>query len=245
MEPNKVIQALKVLQDEGREDLLKEGVLEQAWVGLRRPKRVSAEGVSAAVAACTSPVKAGKKFKSKSMHGRKVSRSPYRDEEPSQEVSVMQLSCAGKRRGGGRFSRRQGASLARRVVAGGRDSMVASAVSVADRKGAQAVIAHARVASGCNQARTPLEPGVGRVAMHLKERTLGGAVKMASSSGSDWSRRGALEERSLGVASKMAAPINIDDKEIVVISDDEESVQGGQEAEDQVFGGSGCVVRRG
>ncbi|KAJ1104066.1 hypothetical protein NDU88_001481 [Pleurodeles waltl] len=68
---------------------------------------------------------------------------------------------------------------------------------------------------------------------------------MAASSGYDWSRRGPLEERSLGMASKMAASINIDNKEIVVISDDEESVQGGQEAGDQVFGGSSFVVRLG
>ncbi|KAJ1156344.1 hypothetical protein NDU88_009067 [Pleurodeles waltl] len=246
MEPNKVVQALKVLQDEGREDLLREGVLEQAWVGLKRPKRVSAEGVSAAVAACTSPVKSGKKFKSKSVGGRKVSRSPYRDEEPIQGVSVVKVSGAGKRRGGGRFSRRQGASLARRVAAGGRDSIVAGAVSVADRMGVQAVIAHARVASGCKQAPPPLEKGGGRVAVPLEERTLGGALKMAASSGSDWSRRGLLEERSLGVASKMAAPINIDNEDIVVISDDEEIEPVGQEKSGaQVFGGSSFVISRG
>ncbi|KAJ1144893.1 hypothetical protein NDU88_011187 [Pleurodeles waltl] len=245
MEPNKVVQALKVLQDEGREDLLKEGVLEQAWVGLRRPKRVSAEGVSAAVAACTSPIKVGKKFKAKSLHGRKVTRSPVKDQSSSQEVSVMQFYGAGKRRGGDRFSRRQGASLARRVAAGGRDSLIASALTVAERQGAQAVTAHARVVSGRKQARSPLETGVGRVVGHSKERTLGGAVKMAASSGSDWSIRGALEERSLGVANKMAAPIIVDNTEIVVISDDEESVQQGQGKEYQVFGGAGLVSRRG
>ncbi|KAJ1178852.1 hypothetical protein NDU88_004094 [Pleurodeles waltl] len=239
MEPNKVVQALKVLQDEGREDLLKEGVLEQAWVGLRRPKRVSAEGVSAAVAACTSPIKRGKKFKAKSLHGRKVTRSPAKDQSFSQEVSVMQLAGAGRRRGGGRFSRRQGASLARRLAAGGRDSFIPSAVSVAERQGAQAVSAHARVVSGSKHARSPLETGVGRVAGHSKERTLGGAVKMAASSGSDWAIRGALEERSLGVADKMAAPIIVDNTEVVVISDDEESVQQGHGTEDQNLVGVG------
>ncbi|KAJ1100882.1 hypothetical protein NDU88_005957 [Pleurodeles waltl] len=245
MEPNKVVQALKVLQDEGREDLLKEGVLEQAWVGLRRPKRVSAEGVSAAVAACTSPIKRGKKFKAKSLHGRKVTRSLAKDQSFSQEVSVMQLAGAGRRRGGGRFSRRQGASLARRLAAGGRDSFIPSAVSVAERQGAQAVSAHARVISGSKHARSPLETGVGRVAGHLKERTLGGAVKMAASSGSDWAIRGALEERSLGVADKMAAPIIVDNTEVVVISDDEESVQQGHGTEDQNLVGVGLVSRRG
>ncbi|KAJ1124601.1 hypothetical protein NDU88_003050 [Pleurodeles waltl] len=130
MEPNKVVQELKVLQDEGREDLLKEGVLEQAWVGVKRPKRVSADGVSAAVAACTSPVKMGKKCKAKSAFGRKLLRSPRSDEEPMPEVFDMSFSSAGRRRGGGRFSRRHGASLARRVAAGGRGSAEAGAVSV-------------------------------------------------------------------------------------------------------------------
>ncbi|KAJ1130045.1 hypothetical protein NDU88_008401 [Pleurodeles waltl] len=158
--------------DEGREDLLKEGVLEQAWVGLKRPKRVSAEGDSAAVAACNSPVKSGKKFKAKSAHGRKVSRSPRSDEEPMQEVFVTSVSCAGRRRGGRRFSWRQGASLARRVAPGGRDSVVAGAVSVSECMGARAVIAHGRVARGFKQARLPLEKGGGLVAVPVEERTL-------------------------------------------------------------------------
>ncbi|KAJ1202999.1 hypothetical protein NDU88_006794 [Pleurodeles waltl] len=118
MEPNKVVQALKVLHDEGREDLLREGVLEQAWVGLKRPKRLSAEGVSAAVVACTSPVKVLKKFKPKSVGGKKVARSPQSDVEPISVVRGPIEGVAGKRRGGSRFPRRQGASLSRRVAAG-------------------------------------------------------------------------------------------------------------------------------
>ncbi|KAJ1125354.1 hypothetical protein NDU88_003786 [Pleurodeles waltl] len=157
----------------------------------------------------------------------------------------MRLSGAGKRRGGGRFSRRQGASLARRVAAGGRDALIPSAVNVAERQGAQAVSAHARVVSGRKHTRSPLETGVGRVAGHSKERTLGGAFKMAASSGSDWAITGALEERSLGVANKMAAPIIVDNTEVVVISDDEESIQQGQRKEDQVFDDAGLVSRRG
>ncbi|KAJ1188387.1 hypothetical protein NDU88_005148 [Pleurodeles waltl] len=89
MEPSKVVQALKVLQDEGREDLIKDGVLEQAWIGLRRPKRLSAEGVSAAVAACSSPVKAGRKFRCKSATGRKVARSPGEIEAENDVVAVQ------------------------------------------------------------------------------------------------------------------------------------------------------------
>ncbi|KAJ1150399.1 hypothetical protein NDU88_003192 [Pleurodeles waltl] len=45
----KVIQALSILQEEGREDLLQEGVLQQSWVGLKRPKSASSEGMVAAV----------------------------------------------------------------------------------------------------------------------------------------------------------------------------------------------------
>ncbi|KAJ1152789.1 hypothetical protein NDU88_005564 [Pleurodeles waltl] len=141
MEPNKVVQALNVLQDEGREDLIKEGVLEEAWVGLRRPKRVSAEGVSAAVAACTSLHRVGKKFRAKSASGRKVARSPQSD--VLLEVSGTSFSSGVRRRGVSRFSRRHGASLAWRVAPGGRGSGLNNAVSVGDRMGAQAVIAHA------------------------------------------------------------------------------------------------------
>ncbi|KAJ1180007.1 hypothetical protein NDU88_005235 [Pleurodeles waltl] len=74
--PKKVVQALQVLQEEGREDLLREGFLEQAWVGLRWPKRDSSEGMAAAVMACSSPVHYPKKFKQKSAAGRKVRISP-------------------------------------------------------------------------------------------------------------------------------------------------------------------------
>ncbi|KAJ1149244.1 hypothetical protein NDU88_002059 [Pleurodeles waltl] len=48
---------------------------------------------------------------------------------------------------------------------------------------------------------------------------------MAASSVADSWAGGALEERTLGAASKMAAPININEEEVVVISDDEEDVQ--------------------
>ncbi|KAJ1207937.1 hypothetical protein NDU88_003327 [Pleurodeles waltl] len=143
MEPSKVVQALKVLQDEGREDLIKDGVLEEAWVGLRRPKRVSAEGVSAAVAACTSPQKVFKKFKTKSALGRKVSCSPKSAGGAVDDVSGLRLISGVRRRGVSRFSRRQGASLARRVAAGGRRSGPMNALSVSDRMGAQAFTEHA------------------------------------------------------------------------------------------------------
>ncbi|KAJ1118088.1 hypothetical protein NDU88_006283 [Pleurodeles waltl] len=51
---SKVVNALKVLLEEGMEDLLKAGVLEPMWVVLKKPKRASADGVAAAVMACAS-----------------------------------------------------------------------------------------------------------------------------------------------------------------------------------------------
>ncbi|KAJ1088754.1 hypothetical protein NDU88_001909 [Pleurodeles waltl] len=246
MEPNKVVQALKVLRDEGREDLLKDGVLEQAWVGLKRPKRVSADGVSAAEAACTSPVRTGKKFRAKSAFGRKLLHSPRNDEEPMQEIFDTSFLSGGTRRGGSRFSRRHGASLAQRVAAGGRGSAVAGAVSAYGRMRARAVIAHARAAGGSKQARPSLEKGGELVAVTLEERTLRGAPKMASSSVSDSMAGEALEEKPLGAASKMAEPITIDEGEIIVILDDEEVEQVCQKGVGgQVFGGLGGVFRCG
>ncbi|KAJ1098616.1 hypothetical protein NDU88_003723 [Pleurodeles waltl] len=135
MEPNKVVQALKVLHDEGREDLLRDGVLEQAWVGIKHPKRLAADGVSAAVAACFSPVKHGKKFQSKSVGGRKVACSPPGDDEILFAMPGPSASVAGKRRGSCRFPRRQGALLSRRVAAGGRGAALTGAVRIPGRKG--------------------------------------------------------------------------------------------------------------
>ncbi|KAJ1163582.1 hypothetical protein NDU88_004039 [Pleurodeles waltl] len=133
MEPSKVVMALKVLQDEGREDLIKEGVLEEAWVGLRRPKCSSAEGVSAAVAACSSP-KSGKKFNRKSVEGRKVARSP--ELEVLGESNMPSLtSVVSRGRRGVCLPRRQGSSLLRWVSAGGRGVSLRTAVASAGRMG--------------------------------------------------------------------------------------------------------------
>ncbi|KAJ1190640.1 hypothetical protein NDU88_007378 [Pleurodeles waltl] len=222
MEPNKVVQALKVLRDEGREDLLREGVLEQAWVGLKRPKRLSAEGVSAAVAACTSPVKTFKKFRAKSERGRKVARSPPIDDVQFSPIQGPVEGFVGKRRGGCRFPRRQGASLSRRVAAGGRGAAPVVAVRVAGRMGARAVVAHARSARGSRRALSPLETGGERKGTPFEERALGGAPKIAAPSVSDWRNKPDLEERRLGAADKMAAPVVIEEDEVVIISDEEE-----------------------
>ncbi|KAJ1082752.1 hypothetical protein NDU88_002917 [Pleurodeles waltl] len=181
MEPSKVVQALKIMQDEGREDLIKEGVLEEAWVGLRRPKRLSSRGVSAAVIACSSSPQKCKKFKAKSAEGRKVSRSPDEFVETPAKVQGSPTWFA-RKRGAGRSSRRSGGSLAWRVAAGGRGAALSSAEAVLERQGAQRECVRAGWAGRIKtvvQAQ-PTKERVGRPAAILKERQLGGIPKMAA-----------------------------------------------------------------
>ncbi|KAJ1157743.1 hypothetical protein NDU88_010443 [Pleurodeles waltl] len=127
MEANRVIQALKVLQEAGRGDFIREGVLEQAWVGLKRPKRSLAERVSAAVLVCKSPDASPKKFKkikSKSVGGRKVSVSPEHERIEVEEYCTLGLPAVSLVLGSGaRFPRRSGASLRQRVAAAGKGAV--------------------------------------------------------------------------------------------------------------------------
>ncbi|KAJ1090798.1 hypothetical protein NDU88_003927 [Pleurodeles waltl] len=223
MEPSKVVKALKVLQDEGREDLIKEGVLEEAWVGLRRPKRLSAEGVSAAVAACASPLKTFKKFKSESANGRKVTRSPEIYEVVRGDIVALQSLGGVPRRSASSLPRRQGSSLLQRVTAGGRGSGLVSAVRVGGRMGVQVRFAHARMGK-TRQARSPLERGDKLNMGAVEERPLGGTSKVAAPS-VDSRLISALKERELGTPVKMAALVSNIEDEVVVISDDDEDVQ--------------------
>ncbi|KAJ1190309.1 hypothetical protein NDU88_007047 [Pleurodeles waltl] len=213
MESNSVVQALRVLQEAGREDLIKEGVLEQAWVGLKRPKRSSAERVSAAILARRSPeTSPGKfrKFKAKSVAGRKVSVSPERFEGEEQVAADLPLICT-VRGGDARFSRRSGALLRQRVAAVGRGSSTELAVryrcqgvargvrthllsetrvsrgtvSSGGQKGAFTVSARAAKCvrahkKGLQQAPLALESGGERCEPILEEGTLGGAANMAA-----------------------------------------------------------------
>ncbi|KAJ1127244.1 hypothetical protein NDU88_005647 [Pleurodeles waltl] len=146
MAANSVVQALKVLQEAGREDLIKEGVLEQVWVGLKRPKRSSAERVTAAVLACTSPEspKKCRKFKVKSVAGRKVSVSPERLEGMEQGLLSFP-GVSGMRGGGVHFIRRTGSSLRQRVAALGRGSSINMAAGAG--RGKAASVGSARLQS--------------------------------------------------------------------------------------------------
>ncbi|KAJ1115424.1 hypothetical protein NDU88_003648 [Pleurodeles waltl] len=143
---NKVVQALKVLQDEGREDLLWEGVIEQAWVGLRRPKGVSSEGVVAAVMACSSPMHSGKKFRQKSAAGRKARVSPDRalPEEQAMPFDSPAVSATASQ-GGIRFARRAGASIRQRVLSRGRGAPLKHAVTGMGRVVVRQERVHARL----------------------------------------------------------------------------------------------------
>ncbi|KAJ1106714.1 hypothetical protein NDU88_004114 [Pleurodeles waltl] len=142
---NWVIEALKVLQEEGREDLLQQGMLEQEWVGLKRPKRASSEGVAAAVMACSSPLSSSKKFKQKSVMGRKYTESGGDFAlEKCLAGSDSPWRIVGARRGGTRFVRRAGASIRQRVASRGRGAAELCAVAAVGRMGAEARV-HAPV----------------------------------------------------------------------------------------------------
>ncbi|KAJ1115725.1 hypothetical protein NDU88_003947 [Pleurodeles waltl] len=178
METNKVVEALRILQQEGREDLIREGVLEQAWVGLKRPKRSSAEGVSAVILACTSPAgspRKCRKFKAKSVAGRKVSVSP---ERVFQEGERREDLPGGRpvRRGGIKVPRRSGASFRQRVVDIGWGSLQAVAVAEAGQVVGHGVGLRASHSFGAHQSSAISEGRSGNltVGAHAHKRRRAG-----------------------------------------------------------------------
>ncbi|KAJ1216408.1 hypothetical protein NDU88_004010 [Pleurodeles waltl] len=221
MEPSKVVMALKVLQDEGREDLIKEGVLEEAWVGLRRPKRRSAEGVSAAVAAC-SPPKSGKKFLRKSVEGRKVRHSP--DLGSDTNTSLLSVSASRSRgRRGGYLPRRRGSSFVRRISSGGRSALTRPAIASAGHMVAQGKGAQVQVSARL-QAQSPVERGAEQDSRKDEERTLAGSRKMAAPR----KKFQSMPVISETVVGKPDVPVNAGSQlinEVVVIIDSEEELQ--------------------
>ncbi|KAJ1118286.1 hypothetical protein NDU88_006481 [Pleurodeles waltl] len=246
MEPNKVVEALRVLQQEGREDLIKEGVLEQAWVGLKRPKRSSAEGVSSAIIACASPAgspKKYRKFKTKSFSGRKVSMSPERAVQDKNKVRENLPGSRYGRRGGIKVPRRSGSSLRQSVAALGRGSLQMAAVSsfgqvvVQDARsraaqvparrheekleiGARAARRRRAGKSWAQHAQLALE-SEGSAQFLAKERTLGGAANMAAPSGFS-SNADFNEESQPGVSREVGVDQIYEDVIIVLDSDDDE-----------------------
>ncbi|KAJ1123143.1 hypothetical protein NDU88_001616 [Pleurodeles waltl] len=228
MELSKVVQALKILRDEGREDLIKEGVLEEAWVGLKRPKRLSVQGVSAAVAACS--LGKVKKCKTKSAEGRKVARSPVQPQEVLVSALGSEEASVSRRRGAGRLLRRSGVSLARRVAAGGRGVGRVGTMTGGERQGAQlASTRHAgqlRGGRGRKQAQLPHENADEREAAILKERTLGAANKMAAPS-EKFSLIGSRLGKGQEVDGRIFEECGEREDEVIVISDEERDGKGG------------------
>ncbi|KAJ1144206.1 hypothetical protein NDU88_010508 [Pleurodeles waltl] len=221
MEINKVVQALKVLQEAGREELNKEGVLEQAWVGLRRPKRSSSDRVSAAVLACKSPVASPKKCrkcKVKSVAGRKVSISPDHDRVEARAGAEGCLPCVSAvRRGAARSARRYGSLFLQRVAAAGRGAVV-----VSDGCGAGRTMGRSpRARSGAGVRRLQVAmctcgqmgEGVARASCSKSARAhqvLVPQAPLALESGGENGNQ-PFEERQLGGATIMAAPSELKD----------------------------------
>ncbi|KAJ1190877.1 hypothetical protein NDU88_000196 [Pleurodeles waltl] len=209
MAANSVVQALRVLQEAGREDLIKEGVLEQAWVGLKRPKRSSAERVSAAVLACTSPEspKKFRKFKEKSVAGRKVSVSPERSE--GLEQGLTNFPCvSGVRGGGAHLIRRTGSSLRQCMAALGRGSSIGMAARVGRGKAASMGVvrvpcATSAVPSGSQMAACGASARATKCERAPRKATK--QARLALESGGEHSE-GLFAERPLGEAAKMTAP---------------------------------------
>ncbi|KAJ1217675.1 hypothetical protein NDU88_005268 [Pleurodeles waltl] len=179
--------------------------------------------MSAAVAACSSP-KSGKKFKTKSVEGRKVSRSP--DIELVDEISVPPGSLVVSRgRRGVCLPRRQGSSLLRRVSASGRGVPLKPAVARAGRMGARPKGARAQLHTRA-QARSPVETGVEQVLTSAEERPLVCTSKMAAPMFLHHSMSTSVENRA-GKPVMALAPGAQVSKEIVIISDEEEDVHEG------------------
>ncbi|KAJ1156476.1 hypothetical protein NDU88_009195 [Pleurodeles waltl] len=199
---SRAIEASKVLQEEGREDLLQHGVLEQVWVGLKRPKRASSEGVAAAFMACTSPFRSSKKFRQKSAMGRKYVES-VNDSALSERFvgSDSPQRIGGAKRGGTRFTRRAGASIWQCIASRGRGAAEKSEVAAFGRMGAEAC-AHAPV-SVCREGK--------------KKKQAPLPSEMVSNRG-----EGLLAESTLGMGTKLAAPIADRQEPIIDLSDEEE-----------------------
>ncbi|KAJ1100094.1 hypothetical protein NDU88_005183 [Pleurodeles waltl] len=215
---SRVIKALKVLQEEGREDFLQQGVLEQAWVGLKRLKRASSQGVAAAVMACASPFRSSKKFKQKSVMGRKYA-EPVDDSALSERFvgSNSPQRIVGSKRGGTRFARHAGASIRQRVASRGRGAAESSAVAAFGRMGAKA---HAPVLV-CREGR------------RKKQAPL--PSEMVSNRG-----EGLLEESALSMRTKIAAPIADRQELIVFLSDSDEECRLGEVGSVPNFGQVGA-----
>ncbi|KAJ1081685.1 hypothetical protein NDU88_001863 [Pleurodeles waltl] len=146
------MQVLRMLQEEGREDLLKEIALAVEGEGIKQPRRASFKGVAAAVIACSPPV-SGKKYKQKSVFGCKYAQAAVLDMEVEVGQGQDLPMVSSVRRGGSRLARRAGASLQQRVASRG----IGAAV-----KGAVASLRHLGTEAGLFAHEPAVFEGVGR-----------------------------------------------------------------------------------
>ncbi|KAJ1175465.1 hypothetical protein NDU88_000753 [Pleurodeles waltl] len=197
----RVLQALRMLQEEGREDLLQEGVLGQEGIHLKRLRRASSEGVAAAVIAC-SPTVTGKKCRQKSAMGRRYAQAMAVDEEAEVFSREGLPASGGVRRGGSRLAWRAGPSLRQRVASRGRGAAEWGAVAPGSRVGAEARwFAH--------------EPALKKKAGRVAEQA------PLSSRNKDKRGEGVLEESTREGTFKMAARIGDRQEPILILSDSE------------------------
>ncbi|KAJ1160107.1 hypothetical protein NDU88_000609 [Pleurodeles waltl] len=89
----------------------------------------------AAIIPCASPEQAPKKFKTKSVTGRKITLSPERGLEGPAEELIVSPVLRSVQQGGARFARRSGASFRLRVAIGGRGVGKQGAVMCVGRMG--------------------------------------------------------------------------------------------------------------
>ncbi|KAJ1139389.1 hypothetical protein NDU88_005762 [Pleurodeles waltl] len=196
----------------------------------------------AAIIACASPEQAPKKFKAKSVAGRKVTLSAERGMEGLAGELIVLPAVRSVQRGGGRFAKHSSASFHQRVVIGGRGAGQLGAVVCVGHVGAQSVEAQApsvRHASPSRrqQAPSPVESGGEGLVNPSEERPLGGAPNLAVPSDFNQHSVVQLDEKPLGGVRKMVAPSTFIEDTVVISSEEEGDEQGCQAS---VYCG-GCI----
>ncbi|KAJ1219221.1 hypothetical protein NDU88_006790 [Pleurodeles waltl] len=184
-----VVQAIKILQEKKKRIYCRRRVLEQAWMGLRRPKRTSAKGVAVAVMACTPPEPKHKKIQAEKCSRAHVSPEPDLVHEAVEELAIpLPERATWVPWDGLGLAHRSGAAMQEQVSSCGRGVRGVSAVTHVHRMGAATVDAQALEVLGITretneQAKLPVERNLERICVQhdtSEERTLGGRQKMAA-----------------------------------------------------------------
>ncbi|KAJ1155721.1 hypothetical protein NDU88_008450 [Pleurodeles waltl] len=212
MEPSKVVQALKVLQEEGREDLLKEGVLEQVT---NSPERtVEFVGKSASNVPVAHPVRqGGARFARRSGASFRQRVAAARRGMLS-EGAVSAVGQVGLRLLGARTLKSQRAPRTAASVVGQTGALSAGAHALKGQRASN---------KGKKQAPSTIESDAEQVELALEERAFGGATNMAAPS--EDIEIGAVDigRQHLSGGHELAA---LSDMEVVVIDSDGEGDEG-------------------